>query len=274
MSLKDKKIFITGGSRGIGKAIALRCAKDGASVAIAAKTDVENAALDGTIFSVAEEIEAAGGKALPLKVDVRDENRIKEAIDEAANEFGGLDILINNASAISLTSTPETQMKLFDLMISVNVRATYASSQAALPYLKESSNAHILTLSPPLLMTPKWFKNHTAYTISKYGMSMCTLGMAEEFKEFNIAVNSLWPKTTIATAAILKHFPDEVYQGSRNSDIMAESAYWILNQLSAKYTGQFLIDEVVLREAGETNFDKYAINPDMPLFSDLFIDER
>lgn len=274
MSLKDKKVFITGGSRGIGRAIALKCAKDGASVAIAAKTDKPHPALEGTIYTVAEEIESAGGHALPLKLDVRDERSIADCIEQAAREFDGLDILINNASAISLTSTLETEMKRFDLMMSVNVRATFACSQAAIPYLQNSSNPHILTLSPPLSMKSKWFKNHLAYTISKYGMSMCVLGMAEELKPLSIAVNALWPKTTIATAAIENNFPSEVYKGSRKSDIMADSAYWVLQQQAADCTGNFFIDEHVLSQAGMTNFDQYAVNPDSPLFSDLFIDER
>lgn len=274
MKLQGKSLFITGGSRGIGRAIALKCAKEGANIAIAAKTDTPHPALKGTIYSVAEEIEALGVRALPIKLDVRDEDGVQEAIDATATEFGGLDILVNNASAISLTSTADTPMKRFDLMMSVNLRATYACSQAALPYLKDSSNPHILTLSPPLSMQAKWFKNHVAYTISKYGMSMCTLGMAEEFKAIGIAVNSLWPKTTIATAAIEHNFPDAVMQGSRTSEIMADSALWIFQQPSKNYTGQFLIDELVLKEAGILNFDKYALNPETPLFSDLFIDER
>jgi citronellol/citronellal dehydrogenase len=274
MTLKDKKIIITGGSRGIGRAIALKCAKDGAKVAIAAKTAEHHAYLSGTIYSVAEEIEALGGEALPLVCDVRDEKRILDVMDEVANRFGGLDIVINNASAISLTPTLETPIKRYDLMMAVNVRATFAVSQAAIPYLEQSDNAHILTLSPPLTMESKWFKDHLAYTMSKYGMSMCTLGLSEELKPKHIAVNSLWPKTTIATAAIEKHFPTEVYQCSRKEDIMADSAYWILNQDPRKVTGQFFIDETLLREAGVTDFDKYALNPDLPLFSDLFINER
>ncbi len=274
MSLKGKIIFITGGSRGIGRSIALKCAKDGAKIAIAAKTDKPHAHLQGTIYSVAEEIEEMGGKALPLVVDVRDEKRVQEAVDETAKEFGGLDIVINNASAISLTPTLDTEIKRFDLMMAVNVRATFVCSKAAIPYLEKSENAHILTLSPPLTMESKWFKDHPAYTISKYGMSMCTLGMAEELKAKKIAVNSLWPKTTIATAAIEKHFPTQVYQGSRNAEIMADSAYWIFNQDAAKVTGQFFVDETLLREAGVEDFSQYAVNPDVPLFSDLFINER
>lgn len=274
MSLKGKKVFITGGTRGIGRAIALRCAKDGAMVAIAAKTQEPHDHLSGTIYSVAEEIEKAGGQALPLLCDVRNEKRLAEVIDETARTFSGLDIVLNNASAINLSATLETTMKRFDLMMSVNVRATYACSQAAIPHLEQSDNPHILTLSPPLTMESKWFKDHLAYTMSKYGMSMCTLGMSEELRPKKIAVNSLWPKTTIATAAIEKHFPSHVYQGSRSEEIMADSAYWIFNQDASKVTGQFFIDETLLREAGEKEFSKYAINPDVPLFSDLFINER
>lgn len=274
MSLKGKRIFISGGSRGIGRAIALKCAKDGAKIAIAAKTDKPHPHLSGTIYSVSEEIEGLGGVALPLVVDVRDDARVAEAVDETAKEFGGLDILINNASAISLTGTLETELKRFDLMMGVNVRATFACSKAALPHLIKSDNPHILTLSPPLTMESKWFKDHLAYTMSKYGMSMCTLGMAEEFRSKKVAVNSLWPKTTIATAAIEKHFPEQVYQGSRTAEIMADSAYWIFNQKSTEVTGQFFIDETLLRDAGVTDFSQYAINPDVALFSDLFINER
>lgn len=267
-------MFITGGTRGIGRAIALKCAQDGAKVAIAAKTEEPHPYLSGTIYSVAEEIEAAGGEALPLICDVRDDKRLVDVIDETANHFGGIDIVLNNASAISLTPTLETPMKRYDLMMDINQRATFACNQAAIPYLEQSDNPHILTLSPPLTMESKWFKDHLAYTMSKYGMSMCTLGMSEELRPKGIAVNSLWPKTTIATAAIEKHFPTEVYKASRKESIMADSAYWIFNQNAKKITGQFFIDENLLRDAGETDFDKYALNPGMPLFSDLFINER
>jgi citronellol/citronellal dehydrogenase len=272
--LKNKTIIITGASRGIGRTIALKCAADGANIVVAAKTAEPHPKLAGTIHTVAEEIQEAGGKALPWQLDVRDVDAINSMVSAAVQEFGGVDVLINNASAISLTPTIETEMKRFDLMMAVNMRATFACSRAAIPYLAKAKNPHILTLSPPLNMHSKWFKRHLAYTMSKYGMSMCTLGMAEEFKAQGIAVNSLWPQTTIATAAIEVNFPKEIYQASRTADIMADAAYAILTKDSREATGNFYIDEKVLREAGVDNFDKYAVNQQAKdsLFTDLFLD--
>src|SRR5688572_16051912 len=255
MPLKDKTIFITGASRGIGRAIALRCARDGANVAVAAKTVDPHPKLPGTIHSVAAEVEAAGGRALALQLDVREDAAIKAAVARCVETFGGIDILVNNASAIMLTDTLHTPMKRFDLMFGVNVRATFACSQACLPHLLKAANPHILNLSPPLSMDAKWFKQHTAYTMSKYGMSMCTLGMAAEFAGVGVAVNSLWPRTTIATAAIEINFPQEILRASRKPAIMADAAYAIFNRDSRRHTGNFYIDEAVLREEGATDFD-------------------
>jgi citronellol/citronellal dehydrogenase len=271
-SLKDKVIFITGGSRGIGREIALTCAKDGAKIVIAAKTGEAHPKLEGTIFSVAKEIEQAGGQALALMVDVRDENRIQEAVGETVAKWGGIDILINNASAINLTPTLQTPMKRFDLMMGVNMRATFACSQACIPHLKKAKNPHILTLSPPLNMNPKWFKDCLAYTMSKYGMSMCTLGLSAEFAADKIAVNSLWPKTVIATAAIQFNFPEAIYKASRKPAIVADAAYHILTRDSATTTGNFFIDEEVLRKAGVTDFEQYATVAGTRLFPDFFLD--
>ncbi|APF03027.1 TPA: SDR family NAD(P)-dependent oxidoreductase [Legionella pneumophila] len=268
----SKVIFITGGSRGIGREIALKfAAKDKANIVIAAKTAEPHPKLEGTIYSVANEIEELGGKALPLMVDVRDEQQIQNAITKTIETFGRLDVLVNNASAINLTDTLNTPMKRYDLMQSVNARATFACSQAAIPYLLNSENPHILTLSPPLNMDKTWFAPHLAYTISKYGMSMCTLGLAEEFKEAGIAVNSLWPKTTIATDAIRVHFPSAMYMASRKPQIMADAAYWIINQSPKSTTGNFFIDEDVLRNSGVTDFSCYAMNPKAQLCPDLFL---
>jgi citronellol/citronellal dehydrogenase len=268
-----KVIFITGATRGIGRAIALKFAKQGAMIAIAAKSESPHPTLAGTIHSVAEEIRAFGGQALPLRVDVRDEDAVKEAIETTVNHFGQdrLDILINNASAISLTNTSDTTMKRYDLMQAVNTRATFACAHFAIDFLKRSENPHILTLSPPLNLEPKWFGAHLGYTISKYGMSMCTLGLANELCEFNIAANSLWPKTTIATDAIKVHFPDEIYQASRHPKIVADAADWILSQNSQSCTGNFFIDEEVLKASGVIDFDQYAVNKDSKLYSDLFL---
>ena len=271
-SLKGRTLFITGGSRGIGREIALRAARDGANVAIGSKTSEPHPKLAGTIHTVAEEIEKAGGRALPIQLDVRDENAVVEAINRTAKEFGGLDVLVNNASAINLTPTLATPAKRFDLMFGVNVRGTFLCSQAAAPHLKKSSNAHILTLSPPLGMNPKWFAGHVAYTMSKYGMSMCTLGMAEEFRRDGIAVNSLWPRTTIATAAVEVHFPEAILKASRTAAIMADAAHVILTSDARKNTGQFYIDEEVLRKAGTKDFERYAVTPGVPLFQDLFVE--
>ena len=262
MSLQGKRIFITGGSRGIGLAIALRAARDGASVAIAAKTSDPNPKLPGTIHTAAEEIRAAGGTALPIQCDLRDENQIAEAVALAAKEFGGIDILINNASAINLTRTEDTPAKRFDLMFDVNVRGTFLTSQAAIPHLRESAeagrNPHILTLSPPLSMKAKWFKNHVAYTMAKYGMSMCVLGMSEEFKRDGIAVNALWPRTAIDTAA-LQMIPGVDTAACRTPEILSDSAYIILNRNSKECTGNFFVDDEVLASEGITDLEKYSV---------------
>ena len=276
MSLAGKRIFITGGSRGIGLAIALRVAADGASIAIAAKTAEENPKLPGTIFSAAKDIEAAGGKALPIQCDIRDEDAVAAAVAKAAEQFGGLDILINNASAINLTPTEKTPAKRFDLMFDVNVRGTFLTSQAAIPYLRESAkagrNPHILTLSPPLSMSPKWFKNHVAYTMSKYGMSMCVLGMAEEFKRDGIAVNALWPRTAIDTAA-LQMIPGVDTDFCRKPEILSDTAYIILNRDSKTTTGNFFVDDEVLASEGITELEKYSVKPGTTDFLlDFFLD--
>jgi len=275
-TLKGKTLVITGGSRGIGREIALRAAKDGANVAVAAKTVEAHATLKGTIHSVAAEIEAAGGKALAIQLDVREEAAVREAIDKAARHFGGLDILVNNASAISLTPTLETPAKRFDLMFGVNVRATFLCSQAAIPHLKESAargrNPHILTMSPPISLKPEWFQHYTAYTMSKYGMSMCTLGMSAELAKDGVGVNSLWPRTTIATAAVEVHFPEDILKASRKPEIVADAAHWILTSDARTTTGNFFIDETVLRNTGVTDFDRYALNPGVELFQDIFVD--
>lgn len=276
IGLSGKKIFITGGSRGIGLAIALRAARDGASIAIAAKTADPNPKLPGTIFSAAEEIRAAGGTALPIQCDIRDENQIEAAIRQAAQEFGGIDILINNASAINLTKTEVTPAKRFDLMFDVNVRGTFLTSQAAIPYLRESGkegrNPQILNLAPPLSMKAKWFKNHVAYTMAKYGMSMCVLGMAEEFKRDGIAVNALWPRTAIDTAA-LAMIPGIDTAACRTPAILADAAYIILNRPAAESTGNFYVDDEVLASEGITDLDKYAVVPGTKDFLlDFFLD--
>jgi len=276
MSLAGKRIFITGGSRGIGLAIALRAAADGASIAIAAKTADANPKLPGTIFSAAKEIEAAGGTALPIQCDIRDEAAIEAAVAKAAERFGGLDILINNASAINLTPTEKTPAKRFDLMFDVNVRGTFLASQAAIPYLRESAkagrNPHILTLSPPLSMSPKWFKNHVAYTMSKYGMSMCVLGMSEEFKREGIAVNALWPRTAIDTAA-LQMIPGVDTDFCRKPEILADTAHIILNRDAKTTTGNFFVDDEVLATEGITDLEKYSVKPGTTDFLlDFFLD--
>ncbi|KTD49351.1 short chain dehydrogenase [Legionella rubrilucens] len=267
----NKVLFISGASRGIGRAIAHRFAREKACIVIAAKTDTPHPKLEGTIYSVAEEVEKLGGQALPLMVDVRDEEQIEGAIKETISRFGRLDVLINNASAINLSDTLSTPMKRYDLMQGVNTRATFACSKAAIPYLKQSDNPHILTLSPPLSLDKKWYAPHLAYTLSKMGMSLCTLGLAEEFKSAGIAVNSLWPKTTIATAAIEVHFPEAIFKASRKPAIVADAAYWILNQPARETTGRFFIDEDVLREAGIQDFSVYAIDPNQKPYPDLFL---
>jgi citronellol/citronellal dehydrogenase len=276
MSLAGKRIFVTGGSRGIGLAIALRAAADGASIAIAAKTSDPNPKLPGTIHTAAEEIRAAGGTALPIQCDLRDENQIADAIALAAKEFGGIDILINNASAINLTRTEDTPAKRFDLMFDVNVRGTFLASQAAIPHLRESAeagrNPHILTLSPPLSMKAKWFKNHVAYTMAKYGMSMCVLGMSEEFKRDGIAVNALWPRTAIDTAA-LQMIPGVDTAACRTPEILSDTAYIILNRNSKECTGNFFVDDEVLASEGITDLEKYSVVPGTKDFLlDFFLD--
>ena len=274
--LSGKKIFITGGSRGIGLAIALRAARDGASVAIAAKTSDPNPKLPGTIHSAAEEICAAGGTALPIQCDLRDETQIAAAISQAAEAFGGIDILINNASAINLTPTEATPAKRFDLMFDVNVRGTFLTSQAAIPHLRASAeagrNPHILTLSPPLSMKAKWFQHHVAYTMAKYGMSMCVLGMSEEFRKTGIAVNALWPRTAIDTAA-LQMIPGIDTATCRTPEILADAAYVILNRVSKDCTGNFFVDDEVLASVGVTDLEKYSVVPGTTDFLlDFFLD--
>jgi citronellol/citronellal dehydrogenase len=276
MSLAGKKIFVTGGSRGIGLAIALRAARDGASVAIAAKTAEVNPKLPGTIYSAAAEIEAAGGVALPIQCDLRDEDQITASIAQAAAEFGGIDILINNASAINLTKTEATPAKRFDLMFDVNVRGTFLTSQAAIPHLRESAkagrNPHILTLSPPLSMKAKWFQHHVAYTMAKYGMSMCVLGMSEEFRKEGIAVNALWPRTAIDTAA-LQMIPGVDTAACRTPEILADSAYIILSRESKSCTGNFFVDDELLASEGITDLEKYSVVPGTKDFLlDFFLD--
>ena len=276
MTLAGKRIFITGGSRGIGLAIALRAAADGASVAIAAKTSDPNPKLPGTIHTAAAEIEAAGGKALAIQCDLRDELQIEAAVNQAAEAFGGIDILVNNASAINLTRTDATPAKRFDLMFDVNVRGTFLTSQAALPHLRKSAtdgrNPHILNLSPPLSMKPVWFKNHVAYTMAKYGMSMCVLGMAEEFKPDGIAVNALWPRTVIDTAA-LQMIPGIDALAGRKPEILADAAYVIFNRPAAECTGNFFVDDELLASEGITDLEKYSVTPGTKDFLlDFFLD--
>ncbi len=276
MSLQGKTLFITGASRGIGLAIAKRAARDGANVAIAAKSDRPHPKLPGTIHTAAAEVEAAGGKALPMQVDIRDENMVAEAVKHCAEHFGGIDILVNNASAISLTGTLETPMKRFDLMFGVNVRGTFVCSQACIPYLKESAqagrNPHLLTLSPPLSMKAKWFAPHVAYTMAKYGMSMCVLGMAEELKRDGIAVNALWPRTIIATAALNVIEIADPKLG-RTPQIMADAAHAVLTRDAKSCSGNFFIDDEVLRSAGVTDLSRYAVTPgNENLTADFFID--
>ena len=272
-NLAGKTLFITGASRGIGKAIGLRAAQDGANIVIAAKTAEPHPNLPGTIHSAAQEMEEAGGKALPLEVDVRFENIIAEAIDNAASHFGGIDILVNNASAIFLAPTVDTPIKRFDLMHQVNARATWACSQAAIPHLKEADNPHILNISPPLSMKAKWFENHLGWAMSKIGMSMCVLGMAAELEAAGIAVNALWPRTFIATAAVRNLLGGEgAVQKSRKPEIVADAAHAILTRPSRSCTGNLFVDETVLREEGITDFAKYAVSPGSELTTDFFLD--
>lgn len=275
MTLKDRTLFITGGSRGIGLAIAKRCAADGANVVIAAKTTEENPKLPGTIHTAAAEIEAAGGRCLPLQVDIRDERQVAEAVQATAERFGGIDIVVNNASAISLTNTECTPIRRFDLMMGVNTRGTFLVTQSCLPHLKLSAergrNPHVLTLSPPLNMDPKWFAPHMAYTMAKYGMSLCVLGHAEEFRPYGIAVNALWPRTAIATAA-LQMIPGVRPEHCRSVEIMADAAHLVLGADAATTTGNFFIDDEVLRTAGVTDLDRYSVVPgSRALLPDLFL---
>ncbi len=273
-TLKGKTLFITGASRGIGKAIALRAAADGANIVIAAKSVRSRERLPGTIHTAAEEIEGAGGKALAVQTDIREEDQVRRAVEAAVTAFGGIDILVCNASAINLTGTLETPLKRFDLMFSVNVRGTFACAQACLPHLLKAPNPHILTLSPPLNMNPRWFRDHVAYTMSKYGMSMCVLGMAEEFRQGGVAVNALWPRTVIATAA-LAMLGGRVAPGQcRRPEILADAAHAILTRESRRCSGNFFIDEEVLADEGITDLEPYAVQPGSPLFPDLFLDDE
>ena len=272
MSLKDKVIFISGGSRGIGLAMAKKAASDGAKIVIAAKTTEPHPKLPGTIYTAADEIVQAGGDALPVVCDIRDEDNVRDVINQAVEHFGGIDICINNASAIQLTNVTDTAMKRYDLMHQINGRGTYMVSKYCLPHLKKSNNPHILNLSPPLDMSAKWFAGTVAYTMAKYTMSMCVLGMAEEFKEFGIAVNALWPRTAIATAAVQNHLGgDEIMRLSRNVDIMADASYEILTKDAKSFTGNFCIDDLVLHSAGITDFTKYADVPFAELMPDFFV---
>ncbi|BCR05847.1 short chain dehydrogenase [Desulfuromonas versatilis] len=272
-SLKGKTLFITGASRGIGQAIALRAAADGANIVIAAKSARRHPKLPGTIFTAAAEIEAAGGRALPLQVDIREEQQVTAAVAQAVSMFGGIDILVNNASAIYLAPTLQTPMKRYDLMQQVNARGTFLCSQACLPHLLEAENPHILTLAPPLNLNARWFKGHCAYTLAKYGMSMCVLGMAEEFRQAGVAVNALWPRTVIHTAALAMLGGLVNPENCRKPEIVADAAHAILTRNSRSCTGNFFIDEDVLREQGLGNLDRYAVKPGAELAIDLFLEQ-
>lgn len=272
MSFQNKTVFITGASRGIGKAIALRFAREGANIVVAAKSVVENPKLGGTIFSVAEEIEKAGGKALPVQCDIRFDDQVQLAVDKATDFFGGIDILINNASAISLTPTEQTEPKRFDLMHDINVRGTFFMTKTCIPHLKKSSNPHILTLSPPINLNPKWLAGHIAYTLTKYNMSMMTLGWATELKQYKIAANSLWPRTTIDTAAVRNILGGEMLaKMSRTPEVLADAAYLILSKPSTECTGNCFIDEDVFAAEGITDLSKYSVVPGAQLYTDLFL---
>lgn len=272
MTLAGKTLFITGASRGIGKAIALRAASDGANVAVVSKTATPHPKLPGTVYSAVEEIEEAGGQGIACVTDIRFEEQVQAAVQQTVDRFGGIDVLVNNASAIFLAGTLETPMKRYDLMHSVNVRGTYLCSQTCLPFLLKAANPHILNISPPLNMDSQWFAGHVAYTMSKYGMSQCVLGMAEEFRERGVAVNALWPKTAIATAAVRNLLGgEEAVRCCRKPEIMADAAYEILNRDSKSCSGQFLIDEDVLVESGTTDLEQYAIDPSAPLMPDFFV---
>ncbi|PVM87549.1 SDR family oxidoreductase [Caulobacter radicis] len=274
MSLSGKTLFITGASRGIGLSIALRAARDGANIVVAAKTADPHPKLPGTIYTAADEIAAAGGQALPLVVDVRDEASVQSAVDQAVERFGGIDILVNNASAISLTGTLSTDMKRYDLMHQVNTRGTFLTSKACIPHLKKAANPHVLMLSPPLDMSPRWFGGHVAYTMAKFGMSMCVLGMAKEFEADGIAFNALWPRTGIATAAIQFALTgEEGLRHCRTPEIMADAAHAIFEKPSREFTGQFLIDDTFLYGEGVREFDKYRVHPTATLMPDFFVPE-
>ena len=275
MSLKGRVLFITGGSRGIGLEIGKRAAKDGARVVLAAKTAEPHPKLPGTIYTAADEIEAAGGEALPIILDVRDEINVREAVEQTVSHFGGIDICVNNASAISLTNTPDTDMKRYDLMHQINGRGTYLVSKYCIPHLRQSNNAHILNLAPPLDMKPKWFGPHLAYTMAKFTMSMCVLGMAEELKSNSIAVNGLWPRTAIATAAVKNVLGgEELMNISRIPEIMADAAYEIFNKDSSSFSGNFCIDDLILYDAGIKDFSKYADVPFNELALDFFLPDE
>ncbi len=272
MGFRNKTVFITGASRGIGKAIALRLAKEGANIVVAAKSTVENPKLGGTIFTAAKEIENAGGKALAVQCDIRFEDQINSAVENATETFGGIDILINNASAISLTPVEKTEAKAFDLIHDINVKGTFFVSKACIPFLKKGTNAHILNLSPPINLDKKWFATHLSYTMSKYNMTMIALGLSEELKKYHIAANCLWPKTTIATAAVKNLLGGEtLVQMSRTAEIIADSAFYILQRPSSECTGNTFIDEEVLAEEGITDLEKYAVKPGGRLYTDLFL---
>lgn len=272
MSFNNKTALITGATRGIGKAMALRLAKEGANIVIAAKSVEENAKLGGTIFTAAAEIEAAGGKALAVQCDIRFEDQVQNVIDKAVEKFGGIDILINNASAISLTNTEETEPKRFDLMHDINVRGTFFITKACIPHLKKGNNPHILTLSPPVSMEPKWFEKHVAYTLTKFNMSMMSIGWAKELAKYKIAANSLWPRTTIDTAAVRNLLGGAMLANmSRTPDILADAAYAILSRPSGECTGNLFIDEQVLAQEGITDLEKYSVVPGAQLYTDLFV---
>ena len=270
-TLSGKTLFITGASRGIGLAIALRAARDGANIAIVAKSDVPNPKLPGTIHSAARAVEEAGGRALALKCDIREEDEVRAAVAATVDAFGGIDILVNNASAISMTGTLQTPMKRFDLMFGVNVRGTYVCSQACLPHLLTAANPHILNISPPLDMDAKWFKDHVAYTMAKFGMSMCVLGMAAEFRERGLAVNALWPRTAIATAALAMLGDAVNPRNCRKPEIVADAAHAVLTRDSRACTGNFFIDDEVLAAEGVSDFAAYAVEPGAPLLPDFFV---
>jgi citronellol/citronellal dehydrogenase len=271
MTLAGRTLFITGASRGIGEAIALKAARDGANVAVVAKTAEPHPKLPGTIFTVAEAVEKAGGKVLPIQCDIRDEAAVQRAVEATAAKFGGVDICVNNASAISLTPTPATEPKRFDLMFGINTRGTYAVTRACLPHLAKAKNPHVLMLSPPLDLSPKWFAPHVAYSIAKYGMSLCVLGFAEEFRSQGIAVNALWPRTTIATSAIKFAISDKLMELSRTPDILADCAYRIFGKDSRAFTGNFLIDDSFLYAEGVRDFDVYRVDRTKKLAPDFFV---